>query len=188
MQQPTYTTAQIHRRLDVPKPTIRNWSAEYAAYLSERAQPADGRTRRFTYADLIVLNTVRRLSRVEGLNSNDLIRERLAEGYRDDDLPDVPTEEEANALKDVQLVPGDRLARALDRIDVLEEEAEQAISEREQALSALGDAQQQIAVMREQTGQLRGLLMGVSMGGVGLLLIALASTAGLLTVIVELKP
>jgi hypothetical protein len=117
MQPPTYTTAQIHRRLRVPvkkgwKPFfqairldriahrhIRNWSAEYADYLSE-----------------------------------------------------------------------------------------QAISERDQALAALGDAQQQIAVMREQTGQLRGLLIGVSMGGVGLLLIAVASTAGLLSVIIELKP
>jgi hypothetical protein len=131
---------------------------------------------------------VRHLSRVEGLNSNDLIRQRLAEGYRNDTLPDVPTEEEADALKDIQLVPGDRLARALDRIDVLEEEAEQAITEREQALSALGDAHQQIAVMRETTGQLRGLLIGAGLGGMGLLLIALASTAGLLRFIVELKP
>ncbi|MGF1506490.1 MAG: MerR family transcriptional regulator, partial [Anaerolineae bacterium] len=64
MQPPTYTTAQIHHRLGVPKPTLRYWSAEYAAYLSERDQPADGRTRRFSPTDLNVLNTLRQLSRV----------------------------------------------------------------------------------------------------------------------------
>ena len=54
--QPTYTTAQVHLRLGVPKPTLRNWSGEYAAFLSDRARPNGGSSRRFTPDDLVVLS------------------------------------------------------------------------------------------------------------------------------------
>src|SRR5687767_10514471 len=94
MTEPTYSTAQVHYRLRVPKPTIRNWSAEYAEFLSERARPDDGKTRLFTYDDLIILNTVRYLTRVEGLNSNEQIRQMLTAGRRMTELPRMKSPEE----------------------------------------------------------------------------------------------
>jgi DNA-binding transcriptional MerR regulator len=107
--QPTYTTAQVHLRLGVPKPTLRNWSGEYAAFLSDRARPNGGSSRRFTADDLVVLNTVRHLTRVEGLADNDRVRELLREGFRVAELPQAPPDEVSEARKAVRLVPVDRL-------------------------------------------------------------------------------
>src|SRR5574341_1142857 len=184
MTQPTYTTAQVHYRLRVPKPTIRNWSAEYAEFLSERARPDDGKTRRFTYDDLIILNTVRYLTRIEGLNSNEQIRQELAIGRRMPDLPSTKSPEEEEALEAVQLVPIAELERVLDKvvalqheIDRLTGEAASSSSERDQALLALDEANQQISALRETSGRLRGLLLGMMIAGIGfagLFLIVLA--------------
>jgi DNA-binding transcriptional MerR regulator len=191
----TYTPAQVHHRLGIPKPTIRNWSGEYAAFLSEGAQPDDGRTRLFTYSDLIVLNTVRHLTRVEGLNNNDKVREMLETGFRLTELPRAYSEEEEEALKSVQLVPVDRMERALDSISTLksrneqlEDEIRYAGSERDQALIVVDDLNKQLADLREVHGQLRGILYGVSMAGIGLLFVTIASLTGLILFIIEFQP
>lgn len=186
MTEPTYSTAQVHYRLRVPKPTIRNWSAEYAEFLSERARPDDGKTRLFTYDDLIILNTVRYLTRVEGLNNNEQIRQMLTAGRRMTELPRMKSPEEEEALEAVQLVPVAELERALDRITAMQSEisrlsCESAAnsSERDQALLALDDANQQIGTLREVNGRLRGLLLGSLIAGIGfaVLLIALITAA-----------
>lgn len=184
MTQPTYTTAQVHYRLRVPKPTIRNWSAEYAEFLSQRARPDDGKTRRFTYDDLIILNTVRYLTRIEGLNNNEQIRQELATGRRMPDLPPMKSPEEEEALEAVQLVPIAELERVLDKVVALQHEIERLIgeaasssSERDLALLALDEANQQIGALREKSGRLRGLLLGTTVAGLsfaGLLLIVIA--------------
>lgn len=188
MTQPTYTTAQVHYRLRVPKPTIRNWSAEYAEFLSQRARPDDGKTRRFTYDDLIILNTVRHLARTEGLNSNEQIRQQLADGQRVTELPPMKSPEEEDALEAVQLVPIAELERVLDRVAAMQNEIERLTgeaatsgSERDQALLALDEANQQIGVLREASGRLRGFLVGAMIAGIGfaglfLLVIAVALT------------
>src|SRR5688572_24085144 len=186
MTEPTYTTAQMHYRLRVPKPTIRNWSAEYADFLSQRARPDDGKTRLFTYDDLIILNTVRYLTRVEGLNSNEQIRQMLTTGRRMTELPRMKSPEEEKALEAVQLVPVAELERVLDSVSTIQSEiarlaCESAAngSERDQALLALDDANQQIGALREANGRLRGLLSGALIAGVGfaVLLIALITAA-----------
>src|SRR5574341_2475086 len=160
MTQPTYTTAQVNYRLRVPKPTIRNWSAEYAEFLSERARPDDGKTRRFTYDDLIILNTVRYLTRIEGLNTSGQIRQQLADGQRVTELPPMKSPEEEEALEVVQLVPIAELERALDKVAALQHEIERLMgeaasssSERDQALLALHEANQQIGALREASGR-----------------------------------
>jgi DNA-binding transcriptional MerR regulator len=186
MTEPTYTTAQVHYRLRVPKPTIRNWSAEYAEFLSERARPDDGKTRLFTYDDMIILNTVRYLTRVEGLNSNEQIRQMLAAGRKLTELPRMKSSEEEEALEAVQLVPLAEVERALDRVTTLRSETarltcEVALygSERDLALLALDDANQQIGMLREANGRLRGLLSGAIIAGSGfvILLFALITAA-----------
>src|SRR5262249_31616316 len=124
-----YTTAQLHQRLGVPKPTIRNWSSEYAQFLSERARPGEGKTRLFTYDDLIVLNTVRYYARVEGGNNNDRIRQVLASGQRITELPKCRTREEERVLDQIQLVPAIQLERAIDRVTSLKKETEKVMLE-----------------------------------------------------------
>jgi DNA-binding transcriptional MerR regulator len=175
--QSSYTTAQVHHRLGVPKPTIRNWSAEYADFLSERARPAEGKTRSFSYEDLVVLNTIRHLTRVEGLNSNQQVRALLVSGQRERDFPSVLSEEEQEALKDIHLVPLDQLERALDQAAVLQKETvrlEEALAEtgreRDRALIALDEANRQAAALREARGQLQGMLTGMGLTGAGLLI------------------
>jgi DNA-binding transcriptional MerR regulator len=192
---PTYTTAQIHRRLGIPKPTIRNWSAEYASYLSRRAQPNDGKTRLFTHDDLVVLNTVRYLTREEGLNDNDQVRAILSSGHRVTDFPDTPSEEQAEALKSVRLVPVDRLERALEQlrfaqsqVERLEAEAADIGFERDRALIALDEANRQVSGLREQHGRVRGILLGLGAASLGLLLIALGSLTGFFLLYSQLHP
>jgi DNA-binding transcriptional MerR regulator len=193
--QPTYTTAQVHLRLGVPKPTIRNWSAEYAEFLSERAQSDSGKTRLFTYDDLIILNTVRHLTRVEGLNSNDLVRAALAAGQRVTELPQPRSEEEIEALSTVQLVTADRLERVLDSLNVMEgeverlgQEVQRVEVERDQALIALDGVNTRMTRLREVHGQIRGILFGVSMAGIALLFITVAALTALITFMVEVQP
>ena len=192
---PTYTTAQVHHRLGIPKPTIRNWSAEYAAFLSDRAQPDHGRARLFTHSDLIILNTVRHLTRSEGLSSNDLVRAQLAGGLRIEDLPDLPTAEERAALRSVSLIPADRLQRALDQAAALQAElarlrtlAAELTAERDQALIALDGLARQLSTARARHGLLRGILYAVSMTSLSLLFVTLAALATLILTLAGYQP
>jgi len=190
MSEPTYTTAQIHVRLGVPKPTIRNWSADYASFLSERAHPGDSKIRQFTEDDLLVLNTVRHFTRVEGLTSSEQIRRILENGQRVTDLPARRTVDEEQALASVDLAPVAEIKRAMDKVGTMQtevarlsKETRQIMTERDQALIALDEANQQIMTLRESHGHLRGVLAGVSTAGVGL---ALLIGAGLIAMAIYL--
>ena len=190
-----YTTAQVHHRLDIPKPTIRNWSGEYAAFLSERTQPNEGNTRQFTYDDLIVLNSVRHLTRTQGINDNNRVREILAEGFRLAEFPEAQPEGASEVLKDVHLVPVERLERALDRISAaedgaarIEEQLNNTEAERDQALIVIGDLNTKMTKLREIHGQLRGLLYASVMAGLALFFVTVASLIALILFIQEVQP
>ena len=71
---PTKETAQA---LGVSVSTMRNWSDQYAAYLSETARPGHVPERRFTDKDLTVLAYIKQL-RNEGMQAEQ-IRIRLSE-------------------------------------------------------------------------------------------------------------
>lgn len=195
MNDVTYTTAQVSHRLGIPKPTVRNWSAEYAQFLSDRARPDDGKTRMFTHEDLVVLNTVRHLTRVEGLNNNGHIREMLASGQRIVEFPAKRTPEEEQALGTVQLVPAAQVERALDQAAMMKVQVERADQiaweieqERDQALVALDDANQEISHLREVQGRIRGMLVGVSAAGLGLGLLILAAIIGAAIYVAQIRP
>lgn len=195
MSDVTYTTAQMSHRLGIPKPTIRNWSAEYAQFLSDRARPDDGKTRLFTHDDLVVLNTVRHFTRVEGLNNNGHIRELLTSGQRITELPSKRTPEEEQALEGIQLVPAAQVDRVLDQVAVMKAHVEQAgrtareiEQERDQALVALDDANQKISHLREMQGRIRGMLVGVSAAGLGLGLLILATIIGAAIYVAQVRP
>ena len=57
----SYSVAQVARSLGVTAPTIRNWSAVYARFLSPQATPAPDEERQYDADDLAVLMTVKTL-------------------------------------------------------------------------------------------------------------------------------
>lgn len=76
-----YGSVQIGKHLNVSDGTIRNWSAEFAAFLSPGSQTAaPGEIRTFTQDDLTILETVAALRR-QNLSYGE-IGERLANGER----------------------------------------------------------------------------------------------------------
>jgi DNA-binding transcriptional MerR regulator len=72
-----YPTKYAANRLNVTTNTVRNWSEQYAEYLSLSAQPGQQSERRFTEKDLTVLEYIKQL-RSEGLKESE-IKQRLAE-------------------------------------------------------------------------------------------------------------
>ena len=76
-----YGSVQIGKHLGVSDATIRNWAAEFAAYLSPGSQTAaPGEVRTFTQDDLTILETVAAF-RQQNLSYSD-IGQRLAAGER----------------------------------------------------------------------------------------------------------
>jgi len=167
MTEPTYTTAQIHHRLGVPKPTIRNWTAAYADFLSNAAQPDEGRRRLFTHTDLIVLNTIRYLTRVEGLTSREHVHDKLDSGYRVTHLPDTLPKRKPTFDDHIDVLT-DTLTRIDERLIGTEQE-------RDHALIALNRANRHNRMLRAMRIRLRGMLTGISMSAVGLLLMLIAA-------------
>ena len=56
--QDIFTVRQVARHIGASDSTVRNWSREFADYLSELANPAPGQPRQFTAADVATLATV----------------------------------------------------------------------------------------------------------------------------------
>jgi len=73
----TRATKEVATHLGVSVGTMRNWSDQYADYLSETARPGHLPERRFTDHDLTVLTYIKQL-RSEGLQAEQ-IRSRLDE-------------------------------------------------------------------------------------------------------------
>ena len=83
----SYSVAQVARSLGVTAPTIRNWSAVYARFLSPQATPAPDEERQYDGDDLAVLSTVAVLRGQR--EKHRAIEERLAAGERLEP-PDAP--------------------------------------------------------------------------------------------------
>lgn len=73
----TRATKEAAQTLGVSVGTMRNWSDQYAAFLSETARPGHQPERRFTDHDITILTYIKQL-RGEGMQAEQ-IRERLAE-------------------------------------------------------------------------------------------------------------
>lgn len=54
----TFSTSQVAKRFGVADQTVKNWTAEFAPYLSPTATPEPGKRRAFTSADVAVLALV----------------------------------------------------------------------------------------------------------------------------------
>jgi DNA-binding transcriptional MerR regulator len=142
------------RALDVPVPTLRRWTQEFAAGLSPEARASDGRPREFTPRDMRVLRRAKDI-----LKTPDMTYERARRTLTEETLlvdePDAPTAErddssdreaaerfvrevvarEVAALRDGQAQLAGRVAELERRLHDLEAEleAESAAIEREEA-------------------------------------------------------
>jgi len=72
-----YATKPAANRLQISPNTLRNWSDQYSAFLSESARPGHKPERRFTSKDLTILTYIKQL-RSEGMEQPHIV-ERLKE-------------------------------------------------------------------------------------------------------------
>lgn len=174
----TYTPNDVHERLDVSKSTLRAWTLEYAGFLSGRAYPDASRSRRFTHDDLIVLNTIRHLTRVEGMTSSEVIREALRAGKRVTVFPDNEKmgNQVALARTHLPLNPARLLQAEMSRLTAQVKALER---ERDLALIALDEANQRIARLLEDRGRLLGIMSGMAVAGGGIVLLVVVILLGL---------
>ena len=109
----SYSVAQVARSLGVTAPTIRNWSAVYARFLSPQATPAPDEERQYDADDLAVLMTVKTLrgQRVK----HPAIVQRLAAGERLEppDAPPPPPRASSGRIVEQPPAPAGDVVRAL---------------------------------------------------------------------------
>jgi DNA-binding transcriptional MerR regulator len=122
----TYSMTQTAKLAKVATATLRNWTAEFADYLSEHANPGRGLERRFTEDDLAVLVTVATM-RDQQMPYDD-IKTALAAGTRfepvampDTEAPDDETTaaESSRGLAALATIEN-TIAAQQNRINVLE--------------------------------------------------------------------
>lgn len=106
-----YTTRQMFTAFGVSHQTVKNWSRDFADFMSPTARPEKDHQRRFTDDDVRVFDLVKRLKQQGRVNEE--IRAALGAGQRGE-LPDSLSNELAP-------VPhGTALAIALQRVNDLE--------------------------------------------------------------------
>lgn len=138
-------TGEIAERLGVSDNTIRNWSREYANYLSEKgAGLRPGATRAFTQDDVIVLATIAEY-RDSGL-THEQISDLLDEGKRTALIPPPPPMNEDRVRENVELTTRERAEVEIltARLNMLQAQFAQALQEREAAVQAERDALKRI--------------------------------------------
>ena len=147
----------VHKR---DAQTIRNWCDTYAEFLSPTGKGTrPGATRKFNVEDQFVIATIAELSDM-GLTT-ETIKGRLNDGYRVEQLPEPPTEEEERIRQNISLVPASDWLRVMDQVKLLQEEIRGVSEERDQALIALDEANKSVANLRHQIGLLEGRLQEI---------------------------
>ena len=119
----------VAKVLNVPVPTIRRWTQEFAAGLSSGARAGDGTVRVFTHEDVLLLRAARDL--LEQDLTYAAVRRKLADqGKLQSALEDQPgtadgpadEEEREQAVRFVRTVIDDVMAPHLARIAALEQQ------------------------------------------------------------------
>jgi DNA-binding transcriptional MerR regulator len=151
----TLKTGELAKRLGCHENTIRAWADEFQEFMTPGALAPK---RKFTPEDGDVLATVA-VMRAEYAPFA-AIHKALAAGRRET-LPPLPTPEEESARASIQLVAMPEYTRVLDLLRSKEIELERVISERDKALADKDAANQQIADLRGEIGELRGRLEAI---------------------------
>ena len=128
-----YTVGQVAKAVGISDSAVRQWADEYAAHLSDGANPPKGETRKFDEEDIAVLQTVSVLR--EQLVGHEQIHERLDEGERLEPAPgERPAVDEADEADEAQ----DQRAGGSDTALVTEQFAE-ALRRQDSRLQSLTD-------------------------------------------------
>lgn len=152
-----YKAGDIAKRLDIHPNTVRNWSDEYTRFLSGGAVgKAPGTRRRYNDQDALVLATIASL-RNQGLKPAQIV-EALENGRLVETLPPLPTAEEEAARASIELVAMPEYTRVLDQLRSAELEKQRIITERDSAYLARDKANERIAELQHEIGQLQGRL------------------------------
>jgi DNA-binding transcriptional MerR regulator len=93
----TYSVTHVSKAIGKTPQTVRDWSGRYSGHLSESAKAPKGQERRFTDADVTLLQTVARLSDQGQKHKN--ILPMIASGYEiPPETDETPPEGETTAL------------------------------------------------------------------------------------------
>lgn len=148
-----YTTSELSRRLSVHQNTLRGWADMFRRHMSPEAVSS---ARRFNQSDFRVMATIVHY-RAIGLGLDE-IGALLDEGKRIDTLPGAPDPREESARAAVELVPRERLFRALDELQRLTDERDRLLSERDTALQQVASLNDRIEGLQREVGTLAGKL------------------------------
>jgi len=111
--------------------TIRDWTNRYKEFFSESASAENEHQRDYILTDMYVLNTIRveRMANAEW----ELIRAKLRDGYRDEDLPPAAKNIEGEQAVTVYV----QMREMQTKIDNLEQRLQEQIKESEGRIAVL---------------------------------------------------
>ena len=135
-------TSHITALFGISPQTVRNWSEEFARYLSALAAPGRGRNRQFSEDDMRVFSLVAALKKSGATNED--IHLALASGQRGDLLDMHPDEVHALVVSD----HAQAVLTLKQRIEVLQVERNEALSHLQKA--------------RDENNQLHGNLKAIT--------------------------
>jgi len=96
-----YSIAQVSAITGIAKPTIRFWGKEFAEFL--HPQRTEGNQRRFTRADVEIVERINRLIRQEGFTLEGARRKMQSDTIGETIATDPKLEELADAMSDYLL-------------------------------------------------------------------------------------
>lgn len=159
-------TGELAALLRVSENTLRNWSKEYADFLTDRARGAQpGATREFDEADVYTLATIAEL-RDRGLTV-DQVKADLRGGFRVLKLPQRGDPDVEAARERVELVPAAQVDLWMERVQNLQAElarlvelhraeVDRLVSERDVAINEAKASQQQRIDAEKKAARLEG--------------------------------
>ncbi|HKI53501.1 MAG TPA: MerR family transcriptional regulator [Anaerolineales bacterium] len=153
MSESPYTTEIVKVYFDISEGTVRNWSKEFADYLSPTANPGGNRPRMFTADDMAVFDLISTM-KATGATYKD-IQASLSNGERGT-IPEAT----ADDLKSI--VPAEQDRRLLAEIDTLKIRLEEVIGERDTYRVEVAELKAEIRQLEKRINeaQERGALEG----------------------------
>jgi DNA-binding transcriptional MerR regulator len=144
------------RALDVPVPTLRRWTQEFAAGLSPEARASDGRPREFTPRDMRVLRRAKDILRTQDM-TYERARRALAEEALLTDEPEAgatPGRDEAADRDAAEQFVREVVARELGSVREGQAQLAGRVAELERALRELRAELEaaDVALEREEAG------------------------------------
>jgi DNA-binding transcriptional MerR regulator len=155
------TIAEVARVLDVPKPTVRNWTREFSQALSDYAKPDRGNVRRYTPDDVRALAYIRR-ARLDDRSVPTIHEDLALAKHREAELPDlrsVLTKPVRRRRIAARSLSSDQLETALQVLrDDHRRELERLKAENQSLQGKIREMQEELNHLRERAARAEGQL------------------------------